>query len=105
MFGYALTTGDFNHDGGTDLAAGAPDEDVGAVVDAGAVSVLNGLTTAGQFLTQDSPGVGSSAEPGDSFGAALAAANPAPASTAATTTTNATAVAPPTPGSSVLRRH
>jgi len=108
VFGYALTTGDFNHDGGTDLVAGAPEEDVGAVVDAGAVSVLNGLTRAGgQFLTQDSPGVGSSAEPGDFFGAALAAANPAPVSTAATTTTttNATAVAPPTPGSSVLWRH
>jgi hypothetical protein len=103
-FGYTLTTGDFNNDGGADLAAGAPNEDVFSVVDAGAVSVLNGAgagltTVGGQILTQDSPAVGSFAEPGDFFGGALAAADPATASTTA-----AAAVGPATPGSTVLRR-
>ena len=69
---------DFNHDGTNDLAAGAPFEDVGAVADAGAVSVLpgspGGLTTSGgRLFTQDSSGVPGAAEPGDWFGDALAA--------------------------------
>jgi hypothetical protein len=34
LFGFALTAGDFNHDG---LAAAAPFEDVGGIRDAGAV--------------------------------------------------------------------
>jgi hypothetical protein len=76
-FGAALTTADVNHDGYADLAAGAPFEDVGAVADAGAVSVLpgsaSGLTTSGgRLFTQDSSGV-PGAEPGDWFGDALAA--------------------------------
>jgi FG-GAP repeat len=55
-------------------------EDVGAVVDAGAVNVLygtaGGLSGGGsQLFTQDSPGVGSSAETEDSFGQVLAAGN------------------------------
>jgi FG-GAP repeat len=80
-FGFALATGDFNHDGFADLAAGAPFEDVLSTPDAGAVSVLYGsagkLTrTGGQIFTQDTPGVGSSAEPGDLFGAALATDDP-----------------------------
>src|SRR6266536_1026321 len=77
-FGQALATGDFNHDGFADLAAGAPLEDVGSIADAGAVSVLYGsagnLTrTGGQIFTQSSPGVPSSAERNDRFGGALAA--------------------------------
>jgi hypothetical protein len=77
-FGYALAAGDFNHDGYADLAIGAPGEDVGSVDGAGAVNVLygsaGGLTGAGsQLFTQDTPGVGSSAESGDSLGVALAA--------------------------------
>jgi len=80
-FGFALATGDFNHDGFADLAAGAPFEDVLSTPDAGAVSVLYGsagkLTrTGGQIFIQDTPGVGSSAEPGDLFGAALATDDP-----------------------------
>ncbi len=72
-FGQALATGDFNHDGFADLAAGAPLEDVGSIADAGAVSVLYGsagnLTrTGGQIFTQSSPGVPSSAERNDRFG-------------------------------------
>ncbi|MGH3659756.1 MAG: hypothetical protein ACRDUA_24185, partial [Micromonosporaceae bacterium] len=59
------------------LAVGAPGEDVSAVVDAGAVTVLpgaaGGLTgTGSQLFTQDSPGIGGSAERGDGFGFALA---------------------------------
>jgi hypothetical protein len=76
-FGFALASGDFNNDGFADLAAGAPFEDVFTTADAGAVSVLYGsaaklTATGGQIFTQDSPGVPFSAEPGDSFGFALA---------------------------------
>jgi hypothetical protein len=77
-FGETLASGDFNNDGFTDLAVGAPSETVGAVEEAGAVNVMfgsaSGLTgTGSQLFTQDSPGVGSSVEPTDSFGLALAA--------------------------------
>jgi FG-GAP repeat len=78
LFGLALATGDYNHDGFADLAIGAPGEAVGAIVDAGAVIVLYGsagkLTGVGsQLFTQDSPGVGSGAEAFDFFGTMLAA--------------------------------
>jgi hypothetical protein len=72
---------DFNGDGFADLAVGVPGEDVGTVVDAGAVNVIygspRGLTAAGnQLWTQDSPGIKDMAEAeGERFGAALAAAN------------------------------
>ena len=77
-FGAALAAGDFNGDGFAELAVGTPGEDVSAVVDAGAVTVLpgaaGGLTgTGSQLFTQDSPGIGGSAERGDGFGFALAA--------------------------------
>jgi FG-GAP repeat len=77
LFGLALATGDYNHDGFADLAIGAPGEAVGAIVDAGAVNVLYGsagkLTGVGsQLFTQDSPGVGSAAESFDFFGTVLA---------------------------------
>jgi hypothetical protein len=72
-FGAALASGDFNGDGITDLAAGAPFEDVGSILDAGAVSVLfgtaDGLTGGGPLLTQ----APSLPEESDQFGAALAA--------------------------------
>src|SRR4051794_4697788 len=41
-FGSALAWGDFNHDGFDDLAVGVPGEDIGTVVNAGAVNVLFG---------------------------------------------------------------
>jgi hypothetical protein len=69
---------DFNGDELPDLAVGVPGESVGAVAEAGAVNVLfstsgTGLGgTGSQLITQDTEGVGSSAEPGDHFGAALA---------------------------------
>ena len=73
-FGGVLASGDFNNDGYADLAAGAPVEDIGSRIDAGAVSVLygspSGLTrTGGQLFTQ----VGGTVETDDLFGEALAA--------------------------------
>ena len=79
--GAAVAVGDFNGDGRADLAAGAPDEDVGSLADAGGVSVLFGSATvvvgnAGQpLLTQDSPNVADASEAGDRFGAAVVAAD------------------------------
>ena len=78
LFGSALATGDFDRDGFADLAIGVPGERVGGVGRAGAVNVLYGgvagLTGSGsQFFTQNSPGVGGSAEWVDSFGTSLAA--------------------------------
>jgi hypothetical protein len=77
-FGLMLAAGDFNHDGNDDLAVGAPLEDVGSIIEGGAVNVLYGsagrLTGVGsQLFTQNSPGVLGAAESGDFFGLALAA--------------------------------
>jgi hypothetical protein len=74
QFGAALASGDVNGDGFADLVVGAPFEDVGRTVDAGAVSVLYGsagglTTTGGQTFVQ----VGGAVEAGDQFGAALGA--------------------------------
>jgi hypothetical protein len=79
-WGTATASGDFNGDGFADLAIGAPFEDHGDVVDAGAVNVIygsaTGLTSSGnQLWDQDSPGIADHAEAGDDFGAALAAAD------------------------------
>jgi FG-GAP repeat len=78
-----LAAADFDHDGFADLAAGAPFEAVGPILDAGAVSILygtgGGLTrTGGQLFTQNSPGVPGSAEASDNFGLTLAAGVPSP---------------------------
>jgi disulfide bond formation protein DsbB len=77
QFGLLGVTGNFNGDGFDDLAAPAILEDVGTVIDAGAVSVIYGsaagLASAGnQFWTQDSPGIKDTAEESDLFGAGLA---------------------------------
>jgi hypothetical protein len=77
-FGAALAGGDFNQDGFADLAVGVPDEDVGGIPNAGAVNVLYGSAgglsgTGSQFFTQETPGVGGSAEGNDLFGSTLAA--------------------------------
>jgi hypothetical protein len=77
-FGDALAVGDFDGDGFADLAVGVTFEDVGAIVDAGAVNVLYGTAsglsgTGSQLFTQDSPGVGSSGEREDDFGWTIAA--------------------------------
>jgi FG-GAP repeat protein len=80
--GRASVHSDFNGDGYADLAVGVSAEDVGDIVDGGAVNVLYG-SPAGvqatapddQSWTQDSTGVQDQVETGDEFGAALAAAD------------------------------
>jgi hypothetical protein len=77
-FGASLAAADFDQDGFTDLAAGAPFETLGSIAEAGAVSVIygsgGGLTrVGGQLFTQNSPGLASSAEALDNFGLTLAA--------------------------------
>ncbi|HWB20537.1 MAG TPA: FG-GAP repeat protein [Phycisphaerales bacterium] len=72
-----LASGDFNHDGFDDLAAGTDQATVNGMGVAGDVQILygshNGLKLTGdQLWTQDSPGVNDSAEVSDRFGAALA---------------------------------
>lgn len=75
-FGDALACGDFDGDGYADLAVGSPFENVGAVVDAGAVQVLygssRGLTARDQVWHQGKPGVPGSNERDDLFGYSLA---------------------------------
>jgi hypothetical protein len=71
QFGAALTSGFFNG-GFRDLVVGAPGENVGATVDAGAANFFSALAAgglppvSGPALLQDNP------EAGDEFGAALA---------------------------------
>jgi hypothetical protein len=79
LFGDSLGTGDFNNDGFADLAIGVPFENVGGVMDAGAVNVLYGSSGGlqatspdDQFWNQDSPGVPDTAETDDNFGLSLA---------------------------------
>ena len=76
--GAASARSDFNGDGFADLAIGVPYEDVGSVIDAGAVNVVygsaTGLKVAGNsFWHQDSTGVTGVSETGDHFGAAIVA--------------------------------
>jgi hypothetical protein len=77
-FGWSVAVGDFDGDGFGDLAIGAYQEDLGSIVDAGAVNVLYG--SAGglqadappdQLWHQDSPGVAGRAEKGDNLGRSL----------------------------------
>lgn len=79
-FGAALTIGDFNSDGYSDLAVGVPREAIGAsneIAGAGAVHIIygsaTGLTAEGnQLWSQNSPGILESSDPFDLFGRALA---------------------------------
>lgn len=80
QFGSALVSADFNGNGFDDLAIGVPLEDVGAVANAGAVSVIYGaagaLNSAGnQFWSQDSAGILDLSETSDTFGRSLSAGN------------------------------
>jgi hypothetical protein len=77
-FGSALTWAGTSGTYGAMLAVGVPEEDVGTIVDAGAVNVMYGLqgdeiaANDDQFWTQDSEGVNDSAEASDSLGEAVA---------------------------------
>jgi hypothetical protein len=75
--GAALATDDHNNDIFPDLAIGAPFEDIGSILDAGAVDTLNcsagTLTTTGaQQFFQGSGCVPGTPEDGDAFGSSLA---------------------------------
>jgi hypothetical protein len=71
QFGSAVLEGRFSA-GSTDLAIGAPGEDVGGKVNAGAVNVFYSYGSGGgvQVVVQG-PGTGGQPEPGDRFGASL----------------------------------
>jgi hypothetical protein len=76
-FAFSLALGDFNADGYADLAVGAPFEDVGSVVDAGAVNVIFGsatglVATGSQYWNQDTTDINDTAETGDAFGFSVA---------------------------------
>jgi hypothetical protein len=78
LFGSALAAGDFDGDGYDDLAIGVPGRDIDAIEDAGWVVVLYGTRFGldGERSAewhQDSPNVDDVSEPGDRFGASLAA--------------------------------
>ncbi len=81
-FGSALAIGDFGTSARSDLAIGAPLEDLNTTTeaDAGSVNVIygsrNGLVTDGnQLWHQNSPGILGVVEPDDHFGARLTAGN------------------------------
>jgi hypothetical protein len=68
-FGRALAAGDFDGDGAADLAVAAPKATVDGASGAGMVYLLagsaDGLAGTGRTITQNTPGVPGSAEPGD----------------------------------------
>ena len=71
-FGYALAARDFNGDGLTDLAIGAPYDSVDAIPEAGVMHVLYGDTLGitsvnNQYFTQNNPGMNDVAEDLDEF--------------------------------------
>lgn len=76
-FGSAVTAGDFNGDGYSDLVVGVPGEDLGSIADAGQVNVIYGSASGlnqnvQQSWSQDSSGIEGIAEAGDQFGFSLA---------------------------------
>jgi len=82
-FGHALSAGDFDGDGFTDLAIGAPNEDLAAGNSVGAVTAIYfPLPTLdpirSQFFHQDAAGIVDAAEQGDQFGFALSNSSQTP---------------------------
>ena len=80
QFGHALTAADFDGDGFDDLAIGVPRENIGTVINTGAVQLLYGSSAGvvpkhAQIWHQDDDGMEGAAEANDSFGHALTAAD------------------------------
>jgi hypothetical protein len=74
LFGFSLAGGELRNSGFSDLAIGAPGEDLGALTDTGVIHTMFGQSgglLGGPFLSQDTPNVPGQAEVGDTFGAAL----------------------------------
>ncbi|MDM7830886.1 hypothetical protein [Cellulomonas edaphi] len=76
-FGFSVAAGDVDADGYDDLAVGAPNESVGRLAGAGAVTVLlggpRGLSGRGaRTITQNTAGLPGAAERGDEFGWSVA---------------------------------
>lgn len=69
-FGEAVASGDFNGDGYYDLAVGVPQEDVGAVEDAGGVHIFSGTATGELNYTRSLQG--GAVEEDDIYGHSLA---------------------------------
>ncbi len=77
-FAWDLAALDYNGDGFADLTVSIPGEDVGSIVQGGAVAVLYGSpggvqadSPDDQFWSQEGPSVKEATEPRDAFGAAL----------------------------------
>jgi hypothetical protein len=74
-FGSSLSVGDFNGDSKDDLAIGAPDEDVGATVDAGSSNIIYGSSSGlsptavlpDRVLDQNSVSIDGTSEASDSY--------------------------------------
>jgi FG-GAP repeat len=78
LFGFALASGSFRHNGNFDLAVGVPGEDISASPDIGSVALFSGQAggVSGinpRNLFQRQGGVGGREETGDQFGWSLAA--------------------------------
>ncbi|MCO7225977.1 phosphatidylinositol-specific phospholipase C domain-containing protein [Pleionea sp. CnH1-48] len=78
QLGHALASGDFNNDGYQDLVIGVPREDIGSILDAGAINIIYGgseglANRAGQcqIIHQNSSEVAGSSKAGDYFGHSL----------------------------------
>jgi len=72
-FGWQVSMADFNGDGNADVAVSVPGEDLGGIIDAGAVHVLYSLyaDASSQFWSQNSLGILDSCEANDGLGRAL----------------------------------